>query len=88
MCSQQLVHAHFIETIHADEAFVVIPIQVRSGDGFQITKNTPLRSTTTICFRAMYSTQPNSQTESQYPEFECNATPETQWWVERPSNLA
>lgn len=87
VCSQQLVHAHFIETIHADEAFVVIPIQVRSGDGFQITKNTPLRSTTTICFRAMYSTTPNKDTEYQSREFECNATPHTRWWVERPSNL-
>ena len=87
VCSQQLVHAHFIDTIHHDEAYVVIPVQVRSGDDFKITQNTPLRSTTTICFRAMYSTTPNEDTEYQNREFECDATPHTRWWVERPSYL-
>ena len=87
VCSQQLVHAHFIETMHADETYVVIPVQVRSGDGFKITQNTPLRSTTTICFRSMYSTRPNTDNENQYPEFNNNATPLTRWWVERPSYL-
>lgn len=87
VCSQQLVHAHFIETNHTDEAFVVIPVQVRSGDGFKITENTPLRSTTTICFRAMYSMTPNDNTEYQNREFDSNATPHTRWWVERPSYL-
>jgi len=87
VCSQQLVHVHFIETSHADEAFVVIPVQVRTGDGFKITQNIPLESTTTICFRAMYSTQPSKLTESLYPNFESNATPGTRWWVERPSYL-
>ncbi|MEK9730408.1 MAG: hypothetical protein VW230_01470 [Candidatus Poseidoniales archaeon] len=85
VCSDQLVHVHFLHALNPRECIVIIPIKTREGDGFRIYE-TLAKSWTTICFRAMYNIKSEEFNEVHHNE-NINATSFTRWWIERPSKI-
>jgi hypothetical protein len=90
VCSEQLVHAHFLHSRHQGlpMTYVVVPVKPRESNQFNM-KGGGLNSFTTLCFRSMYNQGVNDEREQRFtPNSNPNSAPRgMRWWVERPSSL-